>query len=71
MVLDNSTGSGDIVWYNITAGAPPLYKQASKKSTCEMLIGLQKFAVVSFCNKVFVSGGFDTKDGSPVASLLM
>ena len=70
MVLDK-TGSGEITWFNISPGAQPIYKQTGKKSTCEMLVGLQKFAVTSYCNRVYVSGGFDVQDGMPVESLLM
>lgn len=70
MVLDK-TGTGEIVWYNLTAGNPPLHIQNSERTTCELLAGLQHFAIATIDNKVYVSGGFDSKDGAPVGSLLV
>lgn len=70
MVFDK-TGSGEILWYNISIGSPALYKQTAELTTCELLVGLQNFAIAVSDNNVYVSGGFDIKDGGAVTSLLM
>lgn len=73
MVFDK-TGTGVVLSYDVTEeeGRGPLVDHHSEEvGTCELLNNVRDFAVTAIGSKIYVSGGYDMRDESPVNALIM
>ena len=73
MVFDK-TGTGVVLFYDIIEddrGGLAIDQLSEEITHCELLTNVRDFAVTAIDNKVYVSGGFDMTDESPVNALIV